>query len=270
MESGNIAALVIVLVFIGLMTGLAFLILRIANNKTQSRIEALPPRERELHDAQEEYSASLKAAAKIVKAEEKLQNARIKEAQKLLDTAKNYGTQKLGSYGSITLTETTLFTSQGAHKLTPDITATVETAGNLAIKSRSTVTRIATGGLLFGGAGAIVGGVAKKNKTIDKRELYLVIEGKDFSELVTCNADDGAKVRQLAVAIRQAGLNAENVRLHQSAAIKQASENMAQVRNDAASLLDAKHKFDVVKTNTARLDAAKKAIESKTQDSEKS
>jgi hypothetical protein len=90
-----------------------------------------------------------------------------------------------------------------------------------------TLTRIAAGGLLFGPVGAIVGGTAKKTKMHDTRELYLLITGQEFAALITCNPDDGAKVRQFAVAVMQSALRADELRAHRADAIAQASEPQA-------------------------------------------
>lgn len=261
MESSTnaIVGVVIILLIAGIGVG-AFLIFRNIKKKAQAKLDAMTPEERELHDAELEYSSAVKAAEKSLKLEEKAQNVRVKEAQKQVVAAQSLGSKRLGSYGGLTLTETNMFTSSATIPLTSDITASVETAGNLAVKSRSTLTRIAAGGLLFGPAGAIVGGIAKKSSNVDKRELYLLIEGSSFSELIVCKPDDGAKVRQFAIQIKQSAQAADSVREHRQIAIDQAKQNLEEVTADTVILDQAIASLESAKADTARIEAAKSKI----------
>ena len=260
MESSNaIVGIVIIVLLVGIGVG-AFFIYRNIKNKAQAKLDAMSPAERELYDAELEYSAAVKAAEKVLKNEEKAQNSRVKEAQKEVVSAQALGSKRLGSYGGLTLTETNMFTSSATIPLTSDITASVETAGNLAVKSRSTLTRIAAGGLLFGPAGAIVGGIAKKSSNVDKRELYLLIESSTFSELIVCKPDDGAKVRQFAIQIKQSALAADSVREHRQLAIDQAKANLEKVVADKVLLDQAVKSLETTKADTSRIEAAKSRI----------
>lgn len=261
MESSTnaIVGIVIIVLIAALGVG-TFLIFRNIKKKAQAKLDAMSPAERELHDAELEYSAAVKAAEKSLKLEEKAQNSKVKEAQKQVVSAQALGSKRLGSYGGLTLTETNMFTSSATIPLTSDITASVETAGNLAVKSRSTLTRIAAGGLLFGPAGAIVGGVAKKSSNVDKRELYLLIEGDSFSELIVCKPDDGAKVRQFAIQIKQSAKAANSVREHRQIAIDQAKQNLAEVEADTVLLDQALAFLESTKADTSRIEIAKSKI----------
>jgi hypothetical protein len=250
----------VLLVFLGLGVGIYFLT-RAVKRKSRANFDALPPEVRELRLARQEYAVNTKTAEKIVQVEHKAIWSRINEAEKQLVQATNYGTHKLASYGGVTLTETGLSTKSGWRGLSSDTKASVEVAGNFAVTSRSTFTRIAAGGLLFGAAGAVVGGVAKKNKTLDKRELYLLIEGTDFSEILTCNPDHGQEVRQFAASIRQVCLNSEAVLNRRTALIQEAEETLSSVKADTNRLDGALQNLALVKANTARLAAAESAVE---------
>lgn len=202
-----------------------------ARSKRAARIAAMSPAERERHEANEAYLARIAAAEKALTRETKARSSRLKACEKALRDAHAIGTRAIAAYrgkdGSARLTELDVTVPQGTYSLAPGVQATVDTAGNLATSSRSTLTRIAAGGLLFGPVGAIVGGTAKKTKMHDTRELYLLITGQEFAALITCNPDDGAKVRQFAVAVMQSALRADELRAHRADAIAQASEPQA-------------------------------------------
>jgi hypothetical protein len=264
MDANSIVALVVLLVIVvggGMGT---FFFLKARREKVRARIEAMTPEERERHDAVIEYEADVKAAEKVHQVELKSRENRLKSAQKAVAAADDIGKRKLGSYrgknGSVSVTGTHITTSQGRFSLDASVNAVVDTAGNLATSSRSTLTRVAAGGILFGPVGAIVGGVAKKNKLHDTRELYLLVEGAGFATLVTCNPDDGAKVRQFALTVKQAGMNAANVIEHraQSVAAAQATleaetANTQRVDATAAAL-------EAVQKSTTRIEAADQAL----------
>lgn len=86
------------------------------------------------------------------------------------------------------------------YRLNASVRATVEAGGN--IDRRTSATRVATGAILTGGVGAIIGAIAKKK--VDKRELYLVVEADEWAELVELKPKHGAQARELAQAINLA------------------------------------------------------------------
>jgi hypothetical protein len=233
--------------------------------RNQARIAAMSPAEREHHDAVAEYRARITHAQKALSAETKSRAARLKRAEKALAEAHTVGTRTVATYrgkdGSARITGTDIQTGQGTFPLTASVKATVDTAGNLATSSRSTLTRIATGGLLFGPVGAIVGGVAKKTKMHDSRELYLLIEGESIATLITCNPDDGAKVRQFATAVKQAALQADPVRAQRASAVAAAEQALAAEQQNTAPVDAARASVQRATADTARVDAATRALE---------
>jgi Short C-terminal domain len=81
----------------------------------------------------------------------------------------------------------------------------VDTAGNLAIGKRATLTRMATGGLLLGPLGAVIGGAGfKKDKQYDTWELYLLVEAPEFESIGEFEPQYGAQVREFAVDVHNA------------------------------------------------------------------
>lgn len=245
---------------------LVLLLLKRRRDREKARVKAMPPAEREHHDAVLEFDTSLKSAEKANQLEVKSREARLKAARKASSTAAALGSRSIGSHkgkdGSVSVNvnvnvnELRITVQRQVFPLDAEVKATVDTAENLATSSRTTFTRVAAGGLLFGPVGAIVGGVAKKNKVHDMRELYLLIEGSEFAQIITGNIDDGPKVRQLAVAITQAGKNAANVAAYRDSQIAGAAVALAAEEANTGSLEAAEAALVAARTNTSRVDAA--------------
>jgi hypothetical protein len=84
------------------------------------------------------------------------------------------------------------------------VRATCDTASNMVVSQRATLTRMAAGGLLLGPLGAILSLGFQKKKVEDHRELYLLIESPVFASLVQCPPDEGLKARRFAMAVNLA------------------------------------------------------------------
>lgn len=103
-------------------------------------------------------------------------------------------------------------TPSGLHPLTPNVTASVDTAGNLINKSRSTLTRMGAGTVIAGPLGLLAGAVAKKNTTVDSRDVFLMVQGEDWADTTNCDpAKEAEKVRKFAQAVNVAAHNVERI-----------------------------------------------------------
>lgn len=69
----------------------------------------------------------------------------------------------------------------------------VEAAANLAVTSRSTLTRMVAGGPLPGLLGILTGASAKKSTAVDTGKFHSLLETRDFASLIVCKPDDGEK-----------------------------------------------------------------------------
>ena len=79
-------------------------------------------------------------------------------------------------------------------------TATLENGAN--VGSRITATRVVTGAVLFGPVGAIIGGMAKK----DRNKLYVTVTYSNGDQgVIEAKAKDEAKARQFVQAINTVG-----------------------------------------------------------------
>jgi hypothetical protein len=260
---GSVLVLIVPLVLLAAAAIALTLWLR-RRSRENARIAAMSPAEREQHDAQLEYRARIAGAEKQLNTELKARTARLKASEYALARARAENDRRIAAYrgrdGSASLTATAITLPQGTFPLTASVTATVDTAGNLATSSRSTLTRIAAGGLLFGPVGAIIGGVAKKNRVHDTRELYLLIQGGTFAALITCNPDDGQRVRRFATTVTQSARGADAARRHQAQLIAQAEQAHAAEQQNTAPVDDARAAVHQATADTARLDAANRMV----------
>lgn len=233
--------------------------------RRRRRLAAMSPAEREHHDALAAYRSGIRGAERALLNESQARATRLKAAERALQRAHEAGTQAVASYrgrtGSASVTPTQVVLPQGTFPLTPAVAVRVDTAGNLAVGSRSTLTRIAAGGLLFGPVGAIVGGVAKKRVAYDTRELYLLVQGENFAALITCSPDDGERVRRFALAVNQAALHAESARADCARAVADAERALAAEQQNTAPLEAAAAAVEAARRDTARLDVATRALE---------
>lgn len=155
--------------------------------------EAERAHRRAVRDAEEELARCQSAYDKSVAS-----------AQQHLATLRDPRGKRLKRCQGVTLFERTIATPQGTVSLV-GVRASVDTAGNLAVTKRATLTRTAAGALVAGPVGAVVGGAGfKKTKKIDTRELYLNIEAPTLSCVVRCPPDSGARVRSFAAAVNTA------------------------------------------------------------------
>lgn len=82
--------------------------------------------------------------------------------------------------------------------------ATCDTASNMVVSQRATLTRIAAGGLLLGPLGAILSLGFQKKKMEGYRELYVLIESLSWAGLVECPPDEGAEACKFVKAVNLA------------------------------------------------------------------
>lgn len=218
-------------------------------------LDAMSPAERELYEAEKEYKSNVRRAqANLAKA--KLSHTlKVGNAERALKKANGQGRERIGSYigknsSGIELFRDRVVLSQKEHTFeSGPVEATVDTAGNLAVTKRASAAKYLALGSNFAS-------LFKKTEKHDSRELYLLVEGTDFAGLVECRPDDGPKVRQLAVAIKNASKSHASVREARENAVSQAQRALEAVQNDNAVEAAASGLEDA-KSNTQRLDAAR-------------
>lgn len=255
MEPATIWLSVAAIVLVGLVV---FMLIKRDQKKDKS-LEAV-----ELRTASREYAANVRRAEQSLEKSEKLWNKSVSRAQKQVATAQELPTRALANYsgqvGRFALYGDSIETEQGRFKLDRSVHADVDTAGNLATKSRPTLTRMAAGGLLLGPVGILAGGLFKKSKTVENRELYLLIEGSDFATLVQAKPDHGSKLRQLAVEINNAARSVDDFHQRCRAALHEAETDLATRQADRSAIESASMALETIRADRSRLAKAESAM----------
>lgn len=257
--------LTVVLILAVVIIGLVVTLIVVKGQRHKARLAAMTPAERELHDAEREHAEAVKNAEKAVSVAERSYARGVKQAERKLNAAKKIGHSESladfkGKDGRVLLTPLTITVSGKKYDVTEDARAEVDTAGNLSTKSRSTLTRIGAGAVLFGPVGAVVGATAKKSKDVDKRELYLLVEGDGFAGVISCDPDDGAKARDMAQKINLAARNAAKVRQERDVAIESAERELHEVRAHVEPVEQAKRELSAAQKEAPRLISAREAL----------
>ena len=126
------------------------------------------------------------------------------------------------------------------HDLSPDVEAALDAEGDITAYAtqRSTLTRIVAGAAIAGAPGAIVGGLARKNKhhKIDTRELYLMVIGPNWQEVAKLNPAQGDQARALMQAINVAAKNAPVAMAAHIERVTSATHEVERVNADTGAL----------------------------------
>jgi hypothetical protein len=197
-------------------------------------------------DAQRAYERALKAARTELARQQKLYDNGVTEARRVLEALRDPHGQQLSRCQGVKLHERTVTTPQGTASLI-GASASVDTAGNLAVTKRATLTRTVAGGLVAGPFGAVVGGAGfKKTKKLDTRELYLTINTTSFSSVVPCPPDQGSNVRSFAAKVNTAAMQAAADEPHRPARIQAAEQRLAAAKAARQPVEGAQGKVEAV------------------------
>ncbi|MDY0087022.1 MAG: hypothetical protein RBS78_00485 [Coriobacteriia bacterium] len=233
--------------------------------KEKARIAAMTPEERAVFEAEQEHQRRVKEVAGALAGAQRQFDSGVKIAEHSLQHAYNMGTNQLAKYsgqaGWVKLHENRIETSSGSAAFeNGPVIATVDATGGIYESRRSTVTRVVTGGLVFGPPGAVVGAIAKKRSQHDSRELYLLVESSRWGALIKCKPDDGPRVRELAMKINAASRNADSIKAAREHAIAQATSSLESARLNTAALDEAGRVLAAAEADTARVDQARAAL----------
>lgn len=167
-----------------------------------------------------------------------------------------------GHDGNIEAYENRINVSGKSFEMNKSMRATVSSSGNFFQHSRSTLTRMAAGGLLFGPVGALAGGMVQKTKTHDTRELYLLVESDDFAAVITCAPGSGASAQRAASAINNAAKTADGLDERRAAGIASAEEKLQAAKvAHASQVAEAEADRDRLRRERSELDEAKAALD---------
>lgn len=110
----------------------------------------------------------------------------------------------LGHVGEIWIWEDRILAAdKSVYAMDGHVHAEVDTAGNISVSRRPTLTRMAMGAMLPGSA-LIPGFALAKKETLDSRELYFILEHPEWGAVVKVEPQFGEAVRTIAVGVNQA------------------------------------------------------------------
>jgi hypothetical protein len=189
--------------------------------------------------AEREHAGRVRSARKELSSAEGMHAKQIRAAARALDGARS--TPKLAAVWATGATRFVLFEDRlqapdGTHPLHPEITASVDAAGNMAVKSRSTLTRMGVGTVVAGPFGLVAGAAARKSKKIDTRELYLLVDGGVWATMGKFNPDKGAAVRAFAQAVMVAARNAPAAAQRRAELVARCEQTAARVQADRGEI----------------------------------
>lgn len=227
----------------------------------QARLAAMSPAARQRHDLIKTLSRDLTTANSGVRQARAEYEGRVGNAERLVAAAHQIGRRPLGSvrgYGaSIELFEDHLaYATQGQiwrYPLEPSIQAQVDASGGVYATERSTLTRMAGGAAIAGRAGMVAGAAARKTTVHDGRELYLLVQGAEFSVSLTCDPNQGAYVRQFASGIVNASRNAGRLQAARPLEVQRAEAMLQFERENFAAIASADQRVAAIQGELGRL-----------------
>lgn len=212
-----------------------------------------------LHRSRQRHAALIRQAQRALARVERKHSSTVATLDRRLVELEDPRGRRLDGFGPITLHELRIVTPAGEVPL-DGVTVTFDTAGNLSETKRTTLTRLAVGGLVLGPLGAILALGFPKRRTVDNRELYLLVEAGAASCVVQVRPDDGGRVRAFAVQVNAAASGVERARARNATDLAAARAQLAATREDVSALESARARLGEVRSD-ARLLAAIAAAE---------
>ncbi len=217
---------------------------------------------RDVKAIERDHTRRVRDARAELKKAEKTQRGRVSSLEKQLQRART--PDKLDGFwstkGSARLFEDRVETSKGTIPLSTSVLADISTSGNLAIGGRSTLTRMGTGAIIAGPLGFMVGMAAKKDRKVDTRELYLIVQDHGGGVVVPCNPDQGEKVRQFALNLMAAARRAPQAAEARRRLVQEAEQALRAARSDTGNLDSARTTLKRVETERLALPPAPESV----------
>src|SRR6476660_7480088 len=113
-----------------------------------------------------------------------------------------------------------------------------------------------TGAIIAGPLGFMVGMAAKKDRKVDARELYLIVQDDNGGVVVPCNPDHGEKVRQFALNLMASARRAPQAAETRRLLVQEAERALHAARSDTGNLESARAALERVETERPALPPA--------------
>jgi len=196
----------------------------------------------------------LGAADRAVRGAERARASLLAKLQQRIDVLVDPRGRRLAAFAGCILHEFVLITPGGQVPL-DDVEASVDTAGNLSVTKRATLTRMATGGLLLGGLGAVLSLGFQKKEREDTRELYLLLDAGAASVVVQADPDAGAEVRRFASAVNAFASDVDARRRQRGQDLAEVRQELARVEADRSAIETAMARRAAITVGTRTLSA---------------
>jgi hypothetical protein len=232
-----------------LLTSAVVVIWRMPTAERRARLGVLRARAA-LHRSRQRHAALVRQAQRALARVERKHSSTVATLDRRLVELEDPRGRRLDGFGPITLHELRIVTPAGEVPL-DGVTVTFDTAGNLSETKRTTLTRLAVGGLVLGPLGAILALGFPKRRTVDNRELYLLVEAGAASCVVQVRPDDGGRVRAFAVQVNAAASAVETRRRSIAAELERTRQRLEAVHEDHTALDAARERL-----RRARVDPA--------------
>jgi len=204
------------------------------------------------------YGAAMQRARLGVRWAERRHSSAVAAVDRRIVELEDRRGRRVDAFGPVTLHELRIITPAGEVPL-DGVEATVDSAGNLSVTKRATLTRLAVGGLVLGPLGAVLALGFQKRRTHDNRELYLLIEAGPASCVLQVEPDAGTKVRAFAVQVNARAGGIEQIRAHIAAELAAARAELTATREDVADLDAARQRLTDARVDMGLLAAIAEA-----------
>jgi hypothetical protein len=235
--------------------GVGFRMSQLSDEEKERRRE-LRGYNKQVQSIQRVHDQGISQARAALNRAEKDSKKRLRSVEKQLEKARQ--PEKLdglwSAKGWARLYEDRIETNKGTFALTPNLVVDVNSTGNLAIGGRSTLTRMGTGAIVAGPLGFMVGMAAKKDRKVDTRELYLIVQNESGGAVIACSPDHGEKVRQFALNIMGAAAQAPTAATQRRKLVAELEADLAHARHETAIVIDsARRDYDAKKAEPLAL-----------------
>jgi hypothetical protein len=250
MGNGTVAGALVALIVLFVLVALV-LLLRVPVDERRARIDVVRAG-LALRRARAAHASLVRGAERAVRSAEKQHSSQLAALDQRIVALEDPRGVPLDSLGPVALHALRIVTPAGEVAL-DGVEATVDSAGALRERKRTTFTRLAVGAATFGAVGAILALGFPKRTKVDGRELYLLIEAGTASCVLQVDPDDGARVRAFATQINAAASLVAERRAATARELVEARAELAAVREDHSAMDSARDRLAEARADEAAL-----------------
>lgn len=258
MDTGTVVAVAVV---VAVVLVPVVLLLRIPADERRARLAVIRA-DVALRRARAAHASLVRTAERGVRSAEQQHSSQLKGIDQRIVALEDPRGVRLDALGPVTLHALRIVTPAGEAPL-DGAQASVDTAGALTERKRTTFTRLAVGAATFGAVGAILALGFPKRKKVDGRELYLLIEAGAASCVLQIDPDDGPRVRAFATQINGAASLVAERRAATARELAEARAELAAVREDHSAMDAARERLAEARVDgpaLARIAAAEEGL----------